>query len=454
MRHAQGAAAGAHDQPSILIGPGERLRPLAAVLFRITPAADTLDDLGELASRSPSEDIELVLDADLLPIEDLGYLRRFLAEDGRTRLALVGDDSGTRVVRTLLALPRARWMPWPPVLDDLIEMSALEIEPAPQRTVAPPHTTRSVRGPAAPRRPLARAEESDDEVDEIDALLESDSTTTARATRPAAVARDVSEPLEPDFSIEVDVASDFEPAESAMDSSEFSVSPAESDAPPPWWRAQIADLADTAQRVELGVQALRMIDPDSDEEVREHVDLLDAEVARLVQFARTLGYVAAPPARGDQVFDLSDTVQVFVSQLAGRPDATPRCQFRSNEPVFVRSDRALLGQALDAFFWLAGACSNKGDLVRAQVLRAGGPAEIRVEFPVGPLERVETARILEPYGLRRVLPDLGPNALSAAISIIVGQGGSAELSRPNAGRLAWRIVLPAVDPPHAKKKSK
>jgi hypothetical protein len=197
-----------------------------------------------------------------------------------------------------------------------------------------------------------------------------------------------------------------------------------------------------------------MVEPDSHEEVREHVDQLDAEVARLVQFARTLGYVASPPSRGDQVFDLGDTVQVFVAQLASRPEATPRCQFRATEPVFVRSDRALLGTALDAFFWLAGACSTKGDLIRAQVIRDGGPAEVRVEFPAGPLDRVETARILEPYGLRRVLPDLGPNALSAASSIVVGQGGSVELSRVSNGRLAWRIVLPAVDPPSSKKKSK
>jgi hypothetical protein len=224
--------------------------------------------------------------------------------------------------------------------------------------------------------------------------------------------------------------------------------------PPAWWRAQIADLADTAQRVELGVQALRMVEPDSHEEVREHVDQLDAEVARLVQFARTLGFVASPPSRGDQVFDLGEAVQVFVTQLASRPESTPRCQFRVTEPTFVRSDRALLGQAFDAFFWLAGACSGKGDLIRAQVGRAGGAAEVKVEFPSGPLERVDTTRILEPYGLRRILPDLGPNSLSAAGAIIVGQGGRVDLARGQNGGLVWSIALPVVEPPAARKKPK
>ncbi|MDZ4772686.1 MAG: hypothetical protein SGI72_06070 [Planctomycetota bacterium] len=511
MTRPDGERAGGRAARSIWIGPGERLRPLSLVLAGLGVAVRDIDDLASTANATGADDIEVVLDADLIPIEDVGYLKRFLSESGRSRVALVGHDAGTRVVRTVLALPRSRWMPWPPLLDDLIAMAGVDgsLPNQDRRRVqdraraertrtervlheeaslerSRPDVIRSTERAAAIDAPHRFVPEHDpiddeldaakafDEVDEIQALLERSEPDLVRApiageprSGVKSVVRidDEDDDSVPNFAPDsgTERASASEPDFADFDPeipSHSSTSEPKADTNavhPPWWRAQIADLADTAQRVELGLQALRMVEPDSHEEVREHVDQLDGEVARLMQFARTLGYVAAPPARGDQVFDLGDTVQVFVAQLASRPEATPRCQFRSSEPVFVRSDRALLGQAFDAFFWLAGACSAKGDLVRAQVIRDGGPAEVRVEFNSGPLDRIETARILEPYGLRRVLPDLGPNALSAASSIVAGQGGSVELSRVSNGRLAWRIVLPAVDrptPTPSKKRSK
>lgn len=442
---------------AVWIGPGEKLAPLRLVLTGLGGPTERVEDLAELSAARAGADVEVVLDADTVPIEDLGYVRRFLNESAHTHVALVGTDAGTRVVRTILAWPRTRWMPWPPLLDDLITLAGVQVKNEPKASA--PRAMPAVRAPEPSPVPSKRvtpfAPREDDDVAAVSALLARDEQTS---TSPRSETASSPRPHASDEAI-VDEA-DFEPLlapstrESPFEPTAGAEHTSAGDAPPPWWRAQIADLADTAQRVELGLQALRMVEPDSHEEVREQVDRLDGEVARLVQFARTLGYVASPPSRGDQVFDLADTVQVFVAQLASRPEATPRCQFRSNEPVYVRSDRALLGQAFDAFFWLAGACSAKNDLVRAQVIRDGGPAEVRLEFPSGPLEHVETARILEPYGLRRILPDLGPNALSAATSIVVGQGGSVELVRPQKNRLAWRVVLPAVEAPATKKKSK
>lgn len=465
-----------------LVAPGPRLATIGRVLAGLSGAVTDLDDIADLCGRSTAEDVELVLDADALALEDLGYVRRFLTQSGAPRATIFGDDPGTRVARTLLGLPRTRWMSWPPVLDDLVALSGFDAAAptssgsrSPERSsseqsaaMAARRTTSAPRAIASDPLPESDSAESDSEADEIDriqAILEGTLAVEEREERPARRAsereagqidtapreRKVELERADDEEMADDPALDFDPEIPPHTPEAAAVQPA-SDAPPPWWRAQVADLADAAQRVELGVQALRLSEPDDPEEVREHVDLLDAEVARLVQFARTLGYVASPPARGDQVFDLADTVQMFVAQLASRPERSPRCQFRSTEPVYVRSDRALLGQAFDAFFWLAGACAGTGDLVRAQVIRDGGPAEVRLEFPSGPLTSVETARILEPYGLRRILPDLGPNALSAASSIIVGQGGRAELTRFASGRLGWRITLPAVDAPAKKSK--
>jgi hypothetical protein len=46
-----------------------------------------------------------------------------------------------------------------------------------------------------------------------------------------------------------------------------------------------------------------------------------------------------------------------------------------------------------------------------------------------------------------VLPDLGPNALSAAVGIVRGQGGTLELGSPARGRLSWTLTLPTVPGP-------
>src|SRR5207245_657680 len=79
---------------------------------------------------------------------------------------------------------------------------------------------------------------------------------------------------------------------------------------PRWWRDQIADLADAAQRIDLGARALRAAAGDFDPEAGKQLDALDGEVARLVQFARTLACLAAPPVRGEQTFDLAEMLQL------------------------------------------------------------------------------------------------------------------------------------------------
>ena len=80
--------------------------------------------------------------------------------------------------------------------------------------------------------------------------------------------------------------------------------------------------------------------------------------------------------------------------------------------------------------------------MRLQTRSDGENCVLTIQFPPGPLADLEPERILQPYGLRRVVPKLGPNALAAATGIIAGQGGRALLERAGQGRLGWMIELP------------
>src|SRR6185295_17519775 len=123
-----------------------------------------------------------------------------------------------------------------------------------------------------------------------------------------------------------------------------------------------------------------------------------------------------------------------VSGMPKKGPASPRWLVRSSGPLPVHSDKELLLQVFDALLYVAEKCSGRTDIVRVQATQSDldgqGRARVTIEFAAGPLAEIEAAHVLEPYGLRRVLPDLGPNALSAALRIVQGQGGELQLSSP------------------------
>ncbi len=440
MRETERIAAG-----TLLFGPGERLARLHVLLKATSPdlRARQLADLDELASRR-SDGGFLLVDADALPAEDVGYLRRFLARNEAFQITLVGEDPSRRVARTLLRQPRVQWLGWPPDLEDL------------QTFAGPPATTRRSSpfaegaAPRAPRRlppesapsaePEAEPEEtpaaeseltavpahapghapghsSEDELDRIEAILE------------------LPEPPE-------------EPEERApRKTAAPAEAPASGDAPPAYFRDQVADLADLVQRIEGGLATIRETGPDGATAEREGVDALSSDVARLVQFTRTLSYLAAAPPRGNQRFDLAELVETLVSGMPKKGPTSPRWLVRSSGPLLVHSDRELLLQVFDALFYVAEKCSGRTDIVRVQAVESESDLDVgrvTVEFAAGPLAEIDPRGVLEPYGLRRVLPDLGPNALSAAVGIVRGQGGALELRSPARGRLSWMLTLPTV----------
>ncbi len=67
-----------------------------------------------------------------------------------------------------------------------------------------------------------------------------------------------------------------------------------------------------------------------------------------------------------------------------------------------------------------------------------------IRFPAGRFEHLHPAKILEPYALRRELPELGANSLAAATGIVSGQGGSVELHKEPGGGLEWLVRLPSA----------
>ena len=547
----------------IVVAPGARLALLARHLACAGAEVRQVEDLLDLFANTRGTRC-IVVDARDLPREDLGLLRRAVQQAGAS-LVVVADDPRQGLVRELGGLHGARWLPWPPTLDDIATLAQAPSD-ASDRTIAavdggqPPRSAgefldgefldgqfvggefgpvadpgvdgpRSARPSTAPTprpspssssiwdegvpasglsAPLdagasAPAEREfaslDAELDAIEEILsrgraspvpglEMPRPLDLRDDGPVPTARqgsDVAPPTSggtplrvPGFPDTVRLP-DSMPAELAIGDekgapgatpqstpaktppagpgarlpeglggplsleSETQAGPA-----PAWMRDQVADLADQATRLDLSLSVLTDSLGDTSEE-RKHdletqVEQVRGETARLMGFARTLAFLATPPARGTQRFDVGEVLKVYVAGLAKLGPDAPRLLYRSAGPVEVLSDRGLLGVVFDALLFVARECSSRGVVVRAQVLAPkDGRVAIEIDFPSGPLDGRTVEHIFTPYALRRVLPNLGPNALAAAQAIVAGQGGSLSLGFLDKGRALWRLELPVAD---------
>lgn len=226
--------------------------------------------------------------------------------------------------------------------------------------------------------------------------------------------------------------------------------------PPVWFKDQVADLADHVQRLELSLtqaqdEGIDVHGPFGEGRAiqREKLSELQDETARLGQFTRTLSFLAAPPARGEQLFDLRTLLEEQVRGQAGGEHA-PRFMMRIPEILPVRSNKTLLLQAFDAFLFLARRCTDPTDTVRVEATPtqvAGAPhVQVKIHFGRGPLQDLPVEEILRPYGVRRLVPEMGANALAAASGIVEGQGGEVRLAELGLDDLEWTISLPRIDP--------
>ena len=163
------------SRPVLLVGAGQRPRELGAVLSArgavrarsdgepvIEPHRPMgLSDLEELLAQRPAEGT-LVLDYQRVPGEDIGFVRRFLERHLEWRLVVVGEDVSDRRARSLLGLPRAQWLPWPPDLDQIAALLsgpdsvAVRPSPAPSQLLARFAAGQTCRSGVQPLRLAAR----------------------------------------------------------------------------------------------------------------------------------------------------------------------------------------------------------------------------------------------------------------------------------------------------------
>ena len=108
---------------------------LARILGALSPqtrvlSLGSLDELAGLAER----ELRLVLDVDHVPLEEIGWLRRILADRPGWTLACTGTGTRGPAARALLALPRSRFLPEPL---DLQDFRALCLRPEGPFTTGP-----------------------------------------------------------------------------------------------------------------------------------------------------------------------------------------------------------------------------------------------------------------------------------------------------------------------------
>lgn len=415
---------------ALLLGPGPALARLATWLeARCTrhtanppESVEQLEQWGGLVSTFPEEG-RILVDSDALEVSDRDRIEGFLDAHPAWRLHLCGSEPTRAGARRLLVREGVHWTPWPP---DLEELEGLVCAPGAGTPPAPevaPHDP--------PAGPDALAEAASEE------RLSAEGETAAENSDidPAPSAR---AHLDPELKREI--AAILERTETPLTPS----APAEPRSPAPYFRRQVADLADIAQRLRFSLERCREatdVQEKSDGEGASPIEDLDVELLRLQQFTRTLGYTASPPSRGRQGVDLQLLLEEQLTSLT--TDAPrPRIQFAGAEPLPVEADKRLLAQALDAVLFLALSAVGPHGTLRIEAAADGARARVTIAFPAGPIVGLTPATILEPYGLASVLPELGPNALSAARAIVHGQEGSLSLSAGPEDHLLWVLELP------------
>lgn len=436
---------------TLLLGPGDRLEetlPLMQALLAASaadaPHLEQAEDLGELLCTFHGSG-RLVLDSDQIPIEDVGLVRRLRVLHPELELHAFGEEVESRAARALRQVPDLRW--WPARLDvDLLrtwaevpeasQCSAPAIEPA-----SPPPRPRRSRESAA-SAPAGFAPTSDPLLAEVEAILGAPEAAQALEAATLLVA-----PPHP----EVPPPAPDEPRPAATEETPGQLESPGPRSPAPYFKHQVADLADIVQRVDLGLDAaVRDAGEELSDEALRRLDELGVEVARLKQFTRTLSFLAAPPPPGQQRFALAPLFEETLAAKRNEP-GSPRYLVRSQGQLEVRSDKALLAQALDALLFLAHELAGSEGTVRVDARAEADPtgvanrARVSIRFPAADHEHLTPSQILEPYGLRRLLPELGANALAAAAGILQGQGGSLELDKEAGGGFEFVLRLPLSD---------
>ena len=434
------------------------------------PVPKPLGAPGELLGLDPGA-WHLILDTDAISIEDVGLVRHFSRSNPITSLTLTGIDDRGRVARTLLGLSGARWLPWPPDIEQVQDLLTHDPRPTagqpsgsrqPNQETVPPKEEATLASPQDPAAehppwdlpvavdgpgPLSELRELEDDLEAIEQILTAGPMGSGESP---VLGPGGSSPKHDPGSMALtaeEVAAFFDPGpteETQVSPSGPPTAPAEATTgpvapgltPPTWYKDQVADLADWAQRLSLAGSPTGFQD-----------QALAQDVLGLTQFARTLGFLAAPPPRGDQKINLETMLEELLAGLAGAREGSPRYLFRPNPGAMVLSDKVLLCTALDALLQLADACCGSTDVVRVSLQTSVEPAEhrVQIQFPSGPLSSLPPGEALAPYALKKMLPQIGPNALAAAGRILQGQGGDLAIGEGSGpGERLLQATLPSA----------
>jgi hypothetical protein len=445
---------------TLLLGPGPALDEALPLLEAIaaTSAADHPIGLRRLQSWQGllcdfSKVGRIVIDTGSIESKHVGLLEAFVNHRTGWELVLLGTDPGSAGARELLRHERVNWLPAP------LEVRALQaLLESPESEFPPPSPAGGARPPAEAPSP---APKGDDLLTRVEAILRDGEGPGPAATRPPTQAErspiqlqapNLSELFTQVGALPPETGSLPGPDHPVVAAPEAAVQPAhDKDEPPsppaPYFRNQVADLADLVQCIDHSLEIADAAEEDDEKVMR--LEELRLEVARLAQFTRTLSFLAAPPVVGTQRFDLAPMLTEMLTARRSEPDA-PRYLIRTpdvEDSLPVRADRVLLSQALDALLYLSHWCASSEGTVRVegQHLDASDEVQVSIRFPADELSDMKVGQILEPYGLRRRLPELGANALGAASGILQGQQGRLDLRRHGNGGLEWLLHLPAAE---------
>ncbi|MBM3989641.1 MAG: hypothetical protein FJ298_01395 [Planctomycetes bacterium] len=175
-------------------------------------------------------------------------------------------------------------------------------------------------------------------------------------------------------------------------------------------------------------------------------------VRRLTHFARTLGSLFEPPARGRDEFDLVALIDEQLAVLSTGARTQPRLQARTpggpRSPRFPTcADRAVIARAFETLLQLARLCAGASGTVRVlYALVEGGELEVQVEFPSGPLAGLSNAALDDVRTLCAPLPQVwSADVLSARVGV-ESQGGSVRIEAAAPAQVRLRVRLPALAP--------
>jgi hypothetical protein len=146
----------------LLVGSGARPKELGAVLAALSGVRSEtnggvrpivpmgLGDLEDLLAQGPG-DGTLILESGRVPLEDIGFVRRFLERHSSWGLLVLGEDAHDARARSLLGLPRSQFLAWPPDLEQLAAL--LDRLATGARAEAAPRPAPRRERPRAPVRP-------------------------------------------------------------------------------------------------------------------------------------------------------------------------------------------------------------------------------------------------------------------------------------------------------------